>query len=65
VFDEACTLCEAVGIPPIQVMRRNIAKLRVRFPNKYDGVRFDQRDLEGERRALEDSAAESDERGSR
>jgi len=53
VYDEACTLCEAVEIDPLQVMRRNIAKLRVRFPEKYDGVRFDQRDLEEERRVLE------------
>lgn len=53
VLDEACTLCEAVSISPLQVMRRNIAKLRVRFPDKYDGVRFDQRDLEAERAVLE------------
>ncbi len=53
VFDEACTLCEAVNISPMLVMRRNIAKLRVRFPDKYDGVRFDQRDLESERAVLE------------
>jgi len=55
VWDEACTLCEALELDPTQVMRRNIAKLRVRFPDKYDGVLFDQRDLGAERRVLEGS----------
>lgn len=33
-------------------MRRNIAKLRVRYPEKFDAEKAEHRDLEGERKAL-------------
>lgn len=38
------------------VMERNIAKLRVRFPGKFDPERAANRDLEAERDALESSS---------
>lgn len=46
--------CRASGTFTLErVMERNIGKLRVRFPEKYDGFRFDERDLEAERKELE------------
>lgn len=53
IWGQVYVLCTACELDVGDVMRRNIAKLRVRFPEKYDGVRFDQRDLEAERAVLE------------
>jgi NTP pyrophosphatase (non-canonical NTP hydrolase) len=44
--------CHAAGVDPEEVMRRNIAKLRARFPDKFDPVLNDQRDLDAEKAAL-------------
>lgn len=57
VYRNVGLLALAHGADMRVVMEKNIAKLRVRFPEKYDGVRFENRDLEAERVALAASAA--------
>lgn len=44
--------CEAVGVPLSEVMARNIAKLKVRYPEKFTTEAFENRDLDKEREAV-------------
>ena len=53
VWSAAGGLCRSLGTNVESVMQRNIAKLHKRFPEKYDGVLFEERDLPAERKALE------------
>jgi NTP pyrophosphatase (non-canonical NTP hydrolase) len=45
--------CDALGVTIGEVMERNIAKLRTRYPDKFTSDAAINRDLEAERRALE------------
>jgi NTP pyrophosphatase (non-canonical NTP hydrolase) len=45
--------CDALDTTIDAEMQRNIAKLRKRYPEKFDSVQAVERDLEGERKVLE------------
>lgn len=46
-------LCNSTGISLSKVMDRNIAKLKARYPDKFDSDKAINRDLDEERRVLE------------
>jgi len=46
-------LCDTTGFDPADVMERNIAKLRSRYPEKFDAEKAANRDLATEREILE------------
>lgn len=46
-------LCNALGFDMGQLMEANVAKLRARYPEKYDPVREENRDREAEAAAVE------------
>lgn len=46
-------LCDALNVDPYLPMEKVIAKLRARYPEKYDDELADNRDLVAERKALE------------
>jgi len=47
-------LCRMLDINPEEVMERCVSKLRVRYPEKFTEERANNRDLEAERKALEE-----------
>lgn len=45
--------CDALGVDPSDIMERNIAKLRTRYPEKFNSEQAITRDLDREREILE------------
>lgn len=52
-------LCNATGLSLQDIMTSNIAKLKVRYPEKYTDQNAETRDIEAERKALENPHNES------
>lgn len=52
--------CNALGVDMSEVMDKNIAKLRTRYPEKFTEQDAINRDLDAEREALEGGTDESD-----
>jgi len=44
---------DSLGLDPVEVLERNIAKLRARYPEKFTEALANQRDLDKERAVLE------------
>ena len=53
ILDHMSLCLHAYGIDPFQAMDRNIAKLKIRFPEKFTEDNAKNRDLDSERQALE------------
>lgn len=49
----AAILHDALNLDPQETMRKNIDKLRARYPEKYDDTLAEKRDLQTERKILE------------
>lgn len=45
--------CDTLAVDMVNIMERNIAKLKARFPNKFSDEKANNRDLETERKILE------------
>lgn len=45
--------CDALGLDMNEILAKNIEKLRIRYPEKFDEVKAEKRDTKAERKALE------------
>lgn len=52
--------CDAIGANPTEILERNIAKLRKRYPEKFTAEQAVNRDLAGERAILESRTSQSE-----
>ncbi|MBK9284946.1 MAG: nucleoside triphosphate pyrophosphohydrolase family protein [Sphingobacteriaceae bacterium] len=53
IFWYLAEACAALKIKPSEILKRNIEKLKVRYPNKYSDYNAENRNLEKEREILE------------
>ena len=61
LFWYCAIICDALGVSFESIMEKNIAKLKARYPHKFDAEKAVNRDLDAERKALETPILPQDE----